>query len=329
MGPQRGLVVLVLTHVAVAAWAHPLSTQPALNQPRRGQKPSTSTLATPAGESGRAAVKASELVAQAKPTNRITDIAAGSYSGLVAGFLNCVVVASIVFAPVGLPQMIGVQHALVGFVVTQIVVTRLTGVSALITVPSFEALPFMARFAVIASDAIGPDNSAGLLATVLAGSLVVSLIATAMLGLVSASPVDEVEKLLPPCAARALAASPQGPRAYCICTLSCSSHQPPPTSPGPCARRSALQAGLFAAIGWSLYLLSYDTLGLGFGSDLLTREAARLWLPANAVGLVEAPPGPSALLGPHRQIRLPRPSDGARLRAPARRVSTSEARGGL
>jgi SulP family sulfate permease len=245
MGPQRGLVVLVLTHVAVAAWAHPLSTQPALNQPRRGQKPSTSTVATPAGESGRAAVKASELVAQAKPTNRVTDIAAGSYSGLVAGFLNCVVVASIVFAPVGLPQMIGVQHALVGFVVTQIVVTRLTGVSALITVPSFEALPFMARFAVIASDAIGPDNSAGLLATVLAGSLVVSLIATAMLGLVSASPVDEVEKLLPP----------------------------------------ALQAGLFAAIGWSLYLLSYDTLGLGFGSDLLTWEAARLWLPANALGL--------------------------------------------
>jgi hypothetical protein len=45
--------------------------------------------------------------------------------------------------------------------------------------------------------------------------LQMSLLASAMLAAVSACPVDEVEKLLPP----------------------------------------ALQAGLFAAIGWSLYLL--------------------------------------------------------------------------
>ena len=75
--------------------------------------------------------------------------------------------------------------------------------------------------------------------------LQMSLLASAMLAAVSASPVDEVEKLLPP----------------------------------------ALQAGLFAAIGWSLYLLSYDTLGLSFGGGLLTREAARLWVPANLLGL--------------------------------------------
>ena len=128
--------VLVLTSYAAATWAHPLRPQPVLSQPR-GQ-PAKSTAGDPIGEASRllpAATKA-DLLAQAKPANRVTDIAAGCYSGVVAGFLNCVVVASIVFAPVGLPQMIGVQHALVGFVVTQLIVTRLTGVSALITVPS-------------------------------------------------------------------------------------------------------------------------------------------------------------------------------------------------
>ena len=56
-----------------------------------------------------------------------------------------------------------------------------------------------------------------------------------------------------------------------------------PPSVAPLAQAQAelpppLQAGLFAAIGWSLYLLSYDTLGLSFSSaSLLSRQAARLW----------------------------------------------------
>ena len=47
-----------------------------------------------------------------------------------------------------------------------------------------------------------------------------------------------------------------------------------------------LQAGLFAAIGWSLYLLSFDTLGVSFtASSLLTWKAASLWVPANLLGV--------------------------------------------
>ena len=211
------LAVLVLPH---ATYAH-RPPQPSLSPPRSSQP----TLKAAGTEE---ATKRTALLAQAEPAapaNRVTDIAAGTYSGLVAGFLNCAAVASIVFAPVGLPLSIAVQHALVGFVVTQLVVTKLTGVGALLAVPSFEALPFMARYAVLVSNALGQDQMPSVLATVLAGSLAMSLLASAMLAAVSASPVDEVEKLLPP----------------------------------------ALQAGLFAAIGWSLYLLSYDTLGLSFG----------------------------------------------------------------
>ena len=47
----------------------------------------------------------------------------------------------------------------------------------------------------------------------------------------------------------------------------------------------ALQAGLFAAIGWSLYLLAYETLGLSFSPAALgTSAAAQLWVPANILG---------------------------------------------
>ena len=127
------LAVLVLPH---ATYAHS-PPQPSLSPPRSGQP----TLKASGKEE---ATKRTALLAQAKPAapaNRVTDIAAGTYSGLVAGFLNCVVVASIVFEPIGLPLSIAVQHALTGFVITQLVVTKLTGVGALLTVPSFEALP--------------------------------------------------------------------------------------------------------------------------------------------------------------------------------------------
>ena len=160
------LAVLVLPH---ATYAHS-PPQPSLSPPRSGQP----TLKASGKEE---ATKRTALLAQAKPAapaNRVTDIAAGTYSGLVAGFLNCVVVASIVFEPIGLPLSIAVQHALVGFVITQLVVTKLTGVGALLTVPSFEALPFMARYAVLVSNALGPDQMPSILATLLAGCLAVS-----------------------------------------------------------------------------------------------------------------------------------------------------------
>jgi hypothetical protein len=160
------LAVLVLPH---ASYAHS-PPQPSLSPPRSSQP----TLKASGKEE---ATKRTALLAQAKPAapaNRVTDIAAGTYSGLVAGFLNCVVVASIVFEPVGLPLSIAVQHALTGFVITQLVVTKLTGVGALLTVPSFEALPFMARYAVLVSNALGPDQMPSVMATLLAGCLAVS-----------------------------------------------------------------------------------------------------------------------------------------------------------
>lgn len=175
---------------------------------------------------------------------RVGSVAAGSYSGLTQ-FLNCAAISSIVFAPAGLPLAIGIQHALVGFVATQLVVTRLTGVNALLAVPSFECLPFLAQFAVIVGRAVGPD-APGALATVLAGSALVNVAAAAALVLAAEMPVDAMEKLLPP----------------------------------------ALQSGLFGAIGFALYQLSFDTLGLELGpSTLLTSEAAALWVPANLFGL--------------------------------------------
>ena len=164
------LAVLVLAH---ATYAHS-PPQPSLSPPRSSQ-PTLKAAGTGAVTKRTALLAQAEQ--QAEPANRVTDIAAGTYSGLVAGFLNCAAVASIVFAPVGLPLSIAVQHALVGFVVTQLVVTKLTGVGALLAVPSFEALPFMARYAVLVSNALGPDQMPSVLATVLAGSLAVSLLA--------------------------------------------------------------------------------------------------------------------------------------------------------
>ena len=49
-----------------------------------------------------------------------------------------------------------------------------------------------------------------------------------------------------------------------------------------------LQAGLFSAIGWGLYTLSYETLGfegMPFDPAIATWEAARLWLPAHILGI--------------------------------------------
>ena len=153
---------------------------------------------------------------------------------------------SIVFGPVGLPLTIGLQHALVGFVVMQTVVTRLTGAGFALAPTSYEVMPFLAKFAAVAAAA--GVGGASLLATVLAGSLVVGLLGAALVALSAEAPVDDVEKLLLP---------------------------------------PALQAGLFAAIGWSIFLLAFDSLGLSFSLSpgMLAWASARLWIPANVLGI--------------------------------------------
>jgi len=160
--------------------------------------------------------------------------------------------ASIIFAPVGLPLAIGIQHCLVGFVVSQAVVAFTnrvpSGVS--LAVPSFECLPFLARFAVIVVGAVGNGVDGGgtnaVLATVLAGSVLTNVLASLLLAISSTLPVDDIDRLLPP----------------------------------------PVQAGLFAAIGWGVYLLAFDTLGVTFSpASLLTKSAATLWVPANVLGI--------------------------------------------
>ena len=173
---------------------------------------------------------------------------AGTYTGVMQ-FTFAAACASIIFAPVGLPLTIGIQHVLVGFVITQTVVAKMNSVKGgvALAVPSFEVLPFFANFAAIVAGAVGANAQPRMvLATVLAGSILSNILAAGLLAVASELPVDQIDSLLPP----------------------------------------PLQAGLFAAIGWSLYLLSFDTLGLDFtASSLLTRQTARLWVPANAFGM--------------------------------------------
>lgn len=190
------------------------------------------------------------LVAQAlEPApSRTGSLAAGTYTGVMQ-FTFAAACASIIFAPAGLPLSIGIQHCLVGFVITQTVVAKTNSVKGgvALAVPSFEVLPFLAKFAMIVAGALGATAPPGVvLATVLAGSILSNVIAAALLAVASELPVDNIDSLLPP----------------------------------------PLQAGLFAAIGWSLYLLSFDTLGLAVtASSLTTRQAARLWVPANLLGV--------------------------------------------
>ena len=185
--------------------------------------------------------------AEPAPT-RTGSIVAGTYTGVIQ-FTFAAACASIIFAPVNLPLAIGIQHGLVGFVVTQIIVAKTTGVrhGVALSVPSFEVLPFLAKFAVIVASAVGASAAPGVvLATVLAGSIFANLLGAALMAAASELPVDDIDSLLPP----------------------------------------PLQAGLFAAIGWGLYLLSFDTLGVATTmSSLFTSQALRLWIPANILGV--------------------------------------------
>jgi len=184
------------------------------------------------------------LIAAEKPPSVVGNIAAGVYSGL-ATVIDAAAFTSIVFGPVGLPLTIGLQHALLGFVAMQTVVTRFAGTGFLLAPTSYEVMPFLARFAsIVAAAGVG---GASLLATVLTGSVLVGLLGALLVLAAAEAPVNDVEKLLPP----------------------------------------KLQAGLFAAIGWSLYMLAFDSLGSRFSlsASMLDWASARLWLPANALGL--------------------------------------------
>jgi hypothetical protein len=137
----------------------------------------------------------------------------------------------------------------------QSVVAMLSGAPGIITPVSYEVMPFLARFAAGASRAMQTGGKSvdqgGLLATVLAGSMLVSVAAGALGLLLAQLPLGGgIHKLLPP----------------------------------------ALQAGLFGAIGWGLYTLSFETLGLDspglpFSAAMLDGENMKLWLPAHVLGI--------------------------------------------
>jgi len=173
------------------------------------------------------------------------NVAAGVYSGL-ATFLDCAAFTSIVFASAGLPLSVGLQHALVGFVVMQLVVSRLSGIGYILVPISYEMMPFLSHFA--STVAAAGASGASLLSTVLAGSVLVGLLGALAVALAAEMPVENVEALLPP----------------------------------------ALQAGLFGAIGWSIYVLAFEVLGLSVSLDaqsMLAWSSMCLWLPANLLGV--------------------------------------------
>jgi len=190
--------------------------------------------------------------------DHMSALPSGIYSGLQA-FLDAAAFASIVFGPASLPLDVGIQHALVGFVLMQLTVTWL-GASRVLLVPvSYEVIPFLARFAAAVTHAINllpGSKPEAALATVLAGSVLVSLIAALSFAIVAAlaSRSDGVEvaigKLLP----------------------------------------HPLQAGIFATIGWGLFELAFESLGmsgpieLAQQGKLLTEATTRLWMPAVMLG---------------------------------------------
>ena len=179
---------------------------------------------------------------------KATSVAAGVYTGLSA-FLDSAAFSTVVFLPAALPLDIGIQHALFGFVLMQATVGAVSRAGSIVTPVSYEVMPFLAKFAAGARRAMPTAASGALLSTVLAGSMLVCATSSAACMLLSRLPIGgSIEKLLPP----------------------------------------ALQAGLFSAIGYSLYTLSFETLGLdGFPFDpaLRTWSAARLYLPAHVLGI--------------------------------------------
>ena len=172
------------------------------------------------------------------------------YTGLSV-FLDAAAFATVVFGPAGLPLDVGIQHALFGYVLMQTTVSLASNAPGIVTPVSYEVMPFLGRFAAGAARTMQGAPASALLSTVLVGSMAISMAAAAALLLLSRLPLEgSVEKLLPP----------------------------------------ALQAGLFSAIGWGLYTLSFETLGLAdanlpFSAAMLSADTARLWVPAHVLGI--------------------------------------------
>ena len=140
----------------------------------------------------------------------------------LATFLDAAAFSTVVFAPAGLPFDLGIQHALFGFVLMQLTVCGTSAAGTIVTPVSYEVMPFLARCASLTAAQV--KDKASVLPTVLAASVLISAAAAISCMLLS--------KLLP--------------KSFDVSTL-----LPPP-----------LQAGLFSAIGWGLYTLSFETLGL-------------------------------------------------------------------
>ena len=183
-------------------------------------------------------------------TGLATSLCGGVYTGLSV-FLDAAAFATVVFGPAGLPLDVGIQHALFGYVLMQTTVSLASNAPGIVTPVSYEVMPFLGRFAAGAARTMQGAPASALLSTVLVGSMAISMAAAAALLLLSRLPLEgSVEKLLPP----------------------------------------ALQAGLFSAIGWGLYTLSFETLGLAdanlpFSAAMLSADTARLWVPAHVLGI--------------------------------------------
>ena len=114
-------------------------------------------------------------------------IVSGVYSGLSC-FLDAAAFSTVVFLPAALPLDVGIQHALLGFVLMQGVICAISPAGTILTPVSYEVMPFLAKFATLAKKAMPKAAPAGaLLSTVLAGSMLVNATAAAACLLLSLS----------------------------------------------------------------------------------------------------------------------------------------------
>ena len=150
---RRAAVAVLLSLSTVGALQPPLG-QDTRAQPSRAQPLRAGSLRT--ARHGKPL-----LAQQAEPAPTLAgSLVAGGYTGLMQ-FTFSAACAAVIFGPVGLPITIGVQHCLIGFMLMQTVVSWTTGVPAgvVLSVPSFEVLPFLSKFAVIVAGAVGTTAS--------------------------------------------------------------------------------------------------------------------------------------------------------------------------
>ena len=189
----RALLPLLLPCLASAYALHLPVNRPHFAEAKTGRRPHLVAQASepvPTTAESIAAVT-STGVAQLAPT-MTGSIVAGTFTGIMQ-FTFAAACASIIFVPVGLPLTIGIQHALVGFVITQAVVAKTTSVKGGVVLlsPSFEVLPFLTKFAMVVAGAVGTSAAPGVvLATVLAGSVLCNLISAVLLAVASELPVE-------------------------------------------------------------------------------------------------------------------------------------------